>query len=159
MKRILAGLALAGLATSASAEPSRIYVMRHLERDAGKDPSLNAVGAKHAEELARWFRRDRPKAIFVTPFRRAQETVAPLAKRLRVSPVTYDPAKPEAMLAQARSSKRPVLVVGHSNTVPKIVESLGGAAGPDLADTDYGRVWIIRDGKVSVAELSKPQPR
>ena len=150
----IAGIFLAGIAQAAP-----VYVMRHLERDAGKDPSLNATGAKHAEELARWFRRDRPKAIFVTPFKRAQETAAPLARRLRITPVTYDPAKPEAMLAQVKASKGPVLIVGHSNTVPKIVEALGGPAGPDLADTDYGRVWIIRDGKVTVTELSKPQPR
>lgn len=160
MRKLWIGFAaVCCLVSSASAEPSRIYVMRHLERDAGKDPPLNATGAKHAEELAHWFRRDRPKAIFVTPFKRAQETVASLAKRLRVTPLTYDPAKPEAMLAQVKATKGAVLIVGHSNTVPKIVEALGGPASPDLADNDYGRIWIIRGGKVTVAELSKPQPR
>jgi phosphohistidine phosphatase SixA len=158
MKKILiAAVAGAFLATASQAEP--VYVMRHLERDAGKDPPLNAIGVKQADDLATWFRRDRPKAIFVTPFRRAQETAAPLAKRLRITPLTYDPAKPEAMLAQVKASKWPVLIVGHSNTVPKIVEALGGPASPDLADNDYGRIWIIRDGTVTVAELSKPQPR
>ena len=154
---LVAVIAGAFLASAAHASP--VYVMRHLERDAGKDPSLNAVGAKHAEELSAWFRRDRPKTIFVTPFRRTQETVAPLAKRLRIDPITYDPAKPELMIAQVKASKGPVLIVGHSNTVPKIVEVLGGSSAPDLADTDYGRIWIIRGSKVRVAELSKPQPR
>lgn len=151
--------AIAGLLLAGVAQASPVYVMRHLERDTGKDPSLNAIGTKHAEDLAAWFRRERPKAIFVTPFKRAQETAAPLARRLRITPVIYDPAKPEAMLAQAKASKGSVLIVGHSNTVPKIVEALGGPAGPDLADTDYGRIWIIRRDNVSVAELSKPQPR
>ncbi|HEV2570073.1 histidine phosphatase family protein [Sphingomonas sp.] len=151
--------AIAGVFLASVAHAAPVYVMRHLERDAGKDPSLNAIGTKHSEELATWFRRDRPKAIFVTQFRRAQETVAPLAKRLRITPIRYDPGKPEAMLSQVKASKGPVLIVGHSNTVPKIVEELGGPAGPDLADTDYGRIWIIRDGKVTVTELGKPQPR
>jgi phosphohistidine phosphatase SixA len=152
-------LAAALLYASTSADAATIYVMRHLERDTGKDPTLNPIGAGHAKDLATWFRRERPKTIFVTPFRRAQETVAPLAKRLKITPVTYDPAKPEAMLAQVKAGEEPVLIVGHSNTVPKIVEGLGGLAAPDLADTDYGRIWIIRSGKVTVAELSKPQPR
>ena len=151
--------ALAGFFLVSVAQAAPVYVMRHLERDAGKDPSLNTTGAKHAEELARWFRRERPRVIFVSPFKRAQETAAPLAGRLRITPVTYDPAEPESMLAQVKAGKGPALIVGHSNTVPKIVEALGGPAGPDLADADYGRIWIIRDGKVTVAELSKPQPR
>jgi hypothetical protein len=37
-----------------------------------------------------------------------------------------------------------VLIVGHSNTVPEIVERLGGARPAPLAETDYGDVWRVR---------------
>ena len=155
--RLLAALLATLVAAPAVAAP--VYVLRHLERDAGKDPSLNAAGMRNAQILAAWFRRSPPKLIYVTSFKRAQETVLPLARRLGITPLIYDPAKPELMLAQVKARKGPVLIVGHSNTAPKIVEALGGPAGPDLADTDYGRIWIVRDGKIAIAELNKPQPR
>lgn len=158
MLKVIFALAVAA---TAPAQAATVYVMRHLERDAGKDPSLNAIGAEHAERLATWFRRDRPATIYVTGFRRAQETAAPLARRLGVTPIPYDPAKPDAMIASAKAAKGAVLIVGHSNTVPAIVHALGGPeASADLADDDYGRIWIVAPGgKVRVATLGEKQPR
>ena len=148
------------LAGAAQAKPATIYVMRHLERDAGNDPGLNATGAAHAEQLAAWFRRDKPKAIFVTPYRRARETVAPLAAKLGISPTDYDPQQQDKLIEAARAVKGPVLIVGHSNTVPKIVQALGGPESPDLPDSDYGRIWIVSPGKpVRIVALAEPQPR
>ena len=152
-------IALAALVACTPATAADVYVMRHLERDPGADPGLNAVGAANAQRLAAWFNRKKPTAIYVTPYRRARETVGPLAKRLGLTPRDYDPRAAEAMLAGVRAAKGPVLIVGHSNTVPKIVEALGGPAGPDLPDSNYGRIWIVRDGKVTVVELAEPQPR
>ncbi|MCU0622275.1 MAG: hypothetical protein MUF53_00260 [Gemmatimonadaceae bacterium] len=37
-----------------------------------------------------------------------------------------------------------VLVVGHSNTVPKIVEALGGPPRPDLCDQQYATMTVVR---------------
>jgi hypothetical protein len=36
-----------------------------------------------------------------------------------------------------------VLVVGHSNTVPDIVERLGGTRPPAIAETSFGDVWQV----------------
>lgn len=159
IRLVLSLLVGAAVSQSVAAAPRTIYVMRHLERDAGRDPDLNAVGAANAQRLAGWFRRERPRAIYVTPYRRAQQTVAPLAKALGIEPVEYDPNAPEKMLATARAGKGPVLIVGHSNTVPKLVQALGGPRWErDLADTDYGRIWVLRRGRLTVAELSAAQP-
>ena len=159
MIRILLALAALVLGSSAIAAPDTIYVMRHLERDAGRDPDLNAMGRANAEILGRWFRHERPRAIWVTSFKRTHQTAAPLAKRLKLTPTVYDATAPAAMLTAVAQAKGPVLIVGHSNTVPRIVEALGGpkAAG-DLPDDDHGRIWIGRRGVWSVAELAKPQP-
>jgi phosphohistidine phosphatase SixA len=49
-----------------------------------------------------------------------------------------------------------VLVVGHSNTVPKIVEALGGPPRPDLCDTQYATMTIVRlDGPGIPARVAR----
>ena len=160
MLRFVLGLLLGVvLSASAAASPPTVYVMRHLERDAGRDPDLNAVGAANAAKLARWFKRDAPRAIYVTPYRRAQQTAAPLAQALGIKPVEYDPNAPERMLAEVKAAKGPVLIVGHSNTVPRLIEALGGPRRErDLQDTDYGRIWMLRRGRVTIARLAAAQP-
>jgi len=45
-----------------------------------------------------------------------------------------------------------VLVVGHSNTVPKIVEALGAAAPPPICDQDYDDLYIV-----SIPSEGKPR--
>lgn len=161
MLRLAIALGISAFAAApVAALPDTIYVMRHLERDPGQDPDLNAVGAANAERLASWFARNPPKAIYVSQFRRSQQTAAPLAKKLKLSPVGYQARAPEAIYDGVRASKGPVLIVAHNNTVPVIVEALGGpkAAG-DLEETDYGRIWILQRGKLRVVRLAEPQPR
>ena len=138
------------LAGTAMAQSQTIYVMRHLQRDVGEDPSLNAIGKANAERLAAWFGHDRPKAIFVTPYKRTRETVAPLSAKLGVTPQDYNPRDNARLVEAVRAAKGPVLIVGHSNTVPAIVHALGGPDAPGLSDDDYGRIWIVKDGGKSV---------
>lgn len=160
--KILAALgALMLLSGAATARPAIVYVMRHLQRDAGADPSLNASGQANAARLAAWFGHDRPVAIFVSPYKRARETVGPLAAKLGVAPREYDPRDTANLVADVRAEKGPVLIVGHSNTVPAIVHALGGPEAPELADDDYARIWIVKRGgkSVTVVPLSEKQPR
>ncbi len=161
MKLLIAMIGLAIAFGTAHAAPQTIYVMRHLQRDAGADPSLNAVGQANAARLAGWFGHDRPVAIFVTPYKRTRETVAPLAAKRGLVPRDYNPRDNAGLVAAVRAAKGPVLIVGHSNTVPAIVHALGGPEAPELADDDYARIWIVKDsGKtVTVVPLSEKQPR
>lgn len=158
MKLLIAVMSLVIAFGTAHAAPQAIYVIRHLQRDAGTDPSLSAVGQANAERLAGWFTHDRPAAIFVTPYKRARETAAPLAAKLGIAPADYDPRQPEKLIAAVQAQKGPVLIVGHSNTVPAIVHALGGPAAPELSESDYGRIWIVHDGSVQVVSLDAPQP-
>jgi phosphohistidine phosphatase SixA len=141
--------ALAGCATAGSDPAPTYYVMRHLEKAEGPDPALSAAGAANAGRLATWFEdRAKPRAIYVSTTRRARETAAPLAARLGLTPQEYNPADTPALVARVRAEPGSVLVVGHSNTVPEIVASLGGTRPAPLAESDYGSVWMVtRDGR------------
>jgi len=47
-----------------------------------------------------------------------------------------------------------VLIVGHSNTVPGLVELFGGARPAPLSDTDYGTLYDVEpDGRVITAPV------
>jgi broad specificity phosphatase PhoE len=145
---LLALLMLVACSTAPEAAPARaepaFYVMRHLHKADGPDPALSPQGVSFAQRLPALFAgRSKPVALYVSSTRRARETAAPLAAALRITPREYDPADTAALLARVRAEPGPVLIVGHSNTVPDIVAGLGGTRPAPLADTDYGTVWMI----------------
>jgi phosphohistidine phosphatase SixA len=137
---------LAMTATAAAAEPSSYFVMRHLQKDSGEDPGLSAEGRRNAERLAGQFAAEGPTAIYVSTTRRARETAAPLAAKLGMKPKEYDPRDTPGLIAQVQAESGIVLIVGHSNTVPDIVELLGGERPAALLETDFGGIWHVAEG-------------
>jgi broad specificity phosphatase PhoE len=130
-----------------AAAQSNVYVMRHLNTPAGQaDPDLLPEGRRAAEALAAWFRDERPVAIYVTDYKRTRETVAPLAARLGLTPIVYDPANTPGLVVRVRAQHGAVLIVGHSNTVPDIVAALGGTRPAPLGHEDFGDIWRIAPG-------------
>lgn len=130
--------------TPAPPEPSYV-VMRHLHTPQGeRDPDLTAEGQAAAQALVQVV--ERPAAIYVTDFKRTQQTAAAVAARYGLTPIVYDPADTPSLVARVRAGPFPALIVGHSNTVPDIVEQLGGTRPGDLSHPDFGDVWRIGAG-------------
>ncbi|HEX8483428.1 MAG TPA: phosphoglycerate mutase family protein [Allosphingosinicella sp.] len=152
-------LMVAACATTApDREPERApvayYVMRHLQKAEGPDPLLSAEGMENARRLSRFFTADPPRAIYVSSTRRASETAVPLSASLSLPAHVYNPADTPGLIARVKKEAGPVLIVGHSNTVPEIVAGLGGARPADLAETDYGDIFRVRrDGSVERLRL------
>jgi phosphohistidine phosphatase SixA len=136
------GSASTPVAQPVTTQPSR-YVMRHLQRGAGDDPALTEEGRRNAERLIDFFADDPPSAIFVSDTRRARETAAPLAARLGLAVAEYKALDAAGVAERAAQQGGTVLIVGHSNTVPAIVEALGGTAPPMLDDAAFGDVWHV----------------
>jgi broad specificity phosphatase PhoE len=146
---LLAALAVLSACTTTTASgPPPIYVMRHLNTPAGEpDPDLLPEGQRAAQALAGWFGRAAPRAIYVSDFRRTRQTVAPLAARLGLTPIVYNPADTPGLIARVRVGPQPALIVGHSNTVPDIIGSLGGTRPAPLVHADFGDIWrVAADG-------------
>ena len=137
------------------ATPPAIYVMRHLNTPAGvTDPDLTSEGQRVAQLLVTWFKRDRPATIYVSSTKRAQQSAAPLAKKLGITPKIYNPADTPALIAAVSPETRAVLIVGHSNTVPEIIARLGGQRPAPLVHEDFGDIWKI-DGRTRATVRSK----
>jgi broad specificity phosphatase PhoE len=139
-------LAMTGCTTAgAPAAPEPVYyVVRHLHTPEGqRDPDLLPEGRAAAQRLAAMLESEPPAVIYVSHYKRTAQTAAPIAARLGLTPLVYDPADTPALAARVRQGPWPVLIVGHSNTVPDIVAALGGARPAPLTHPDFGDVWRI----------------
>ena len=153
LKWLIAAVALIVAALPAQALAAPVYVIRHLERAPGDDPSLTERGAARAEQLADVLAAANIKAVFATATKRAQETGAPLAKRLGIAVTTYNPRDVDALAAAVKAAGGPVLIVGHSNTVASLVAKFGGAKPAELSDTDYGTLFVVHDNSDQVNRI------
>ena len=147
-------LLLAGCFTAPLQAPSSFYVMRHLNTVPGTaDPDLTPEGQRQAQLLANWIGSEPPATIFVSNTRRAQQTAAPLAARLGITPIIYNPADTAGLISDVMKEPHPVLIVGHSNTVPEIVQALGGIRPNPIAHDQFGEIWHIRGRAVTMRRV------
>jgi phosphohistidine phosphatase SixA len=161
VKTLFAALALLLISVGSAAAPApvpatpqvhpvaamhAIYIVRHFQKAEGPDPSLTAEGAANAQRLAAMLKDKGIAAILATPTRRAMESAAPLAKLLGLRVTPYNPSDFGQVAALAAAAGGPALIVGHSNTVPDIVEYMGGARPAPLGDQDYGTVFEVEPG-------------
>jgi broad specificity phosphatase PhoE len=131
-----------------------ILVVRHAERadgdaaagqmQAATDPPLSAAGQARATRLAAMLADAGITAIYATQYRRTQDTAKPLAASLGLDVRTRDARDQEALLRTLASDHADdvVLLVGHSNTVPAIVQAFGG---PTFAidEDDYTNLFVV----------------
>jgi broad specificity phosphatase PhoE len=130
-----------------------VYVVRHAERADGgmtqtqSDPPLSVAGAARAAKLAVMLGEAGIKAIYVTEYRRTQDTAKPLAAKLGLVTQQVSARETGSLLSQIRSAHAQdcILIIGHSNTVPAIIKELGG---PDvtIADDEYDNLFLVVPG-------------
>ena len=135
-----------------------IYLVRHGEKAAdGNDPSLTPQGRQRAQNIATMLHRAGIQAIFSSATVRTLETAKPLSASLSLPVQQYEAGKPEALVDQVKALQGPVLVVGHSNTLPQLVRLFGGAPGAEIGDNEYDRLYQLvngTDGKVTTVLLT-----
>jgi 2,3-bisphosphoglycerate-dependent phosphoglycerate mutase len=123
-------------------------LLRHAEKatDGTKDPDLTEAGKKRAESLVKLLYHTKINAIYSTNFKRTKNTVAPLAQAHSLSILNYDGSKMEeidAMLAKFNGGT--IVLSGHSNTTPAIINYLTGHRDEfkTFDDSDYGNLMIV----------------
>lgn len=151
-------IALAGLAAAETTHAqSAVFLVRHAEKlDDSDDPPLSPAGRARAEALATLLRDSGIKAIYVTQYRRTSLTAAPLAEALGLKPITiHSDASAELAERMRRDHPNdPVLVVGHSGSVPRVLKLLGHAGAVQLAEDEYDNLFIaVPTGDTSLTVL------
>jgi broad specificity phosphatase PhoE len=140
----------AGVVESAptATAPLAFIVVRHAEKlDESRDPELSATGHARANALATQLREVPLVAVWTSAFARTRQTGRPAADAHGLALREYDAAMPAAdfaALLRREHHHGPVLVVGHSNTVPAIVAALCACEVAPIDDATYGGRYDIR---------------
>ena len=127
------------------ATPLTVFIVRHAEKGVEvPDPSLVEAGQQRAAELARVLGDAKVTALFSTEFKRTQETVAPIAAALHLTPRQLLARDVDALVAELRALPpgSRALVATHSNLIHVLVQRLTGETMPQLTDLDYDRLVI-----------------
>jgi len=146
--RLSLPILLAAWSSVAGAQQARtVILVRHAERAGGTSPEvgISEAGRCRAEVLAGMLADAGVRQIFTSEVGRTQQTAAPLARKLNLTPEVVPAKDVEALVAKLRSGPAggTVLVVGHSNTVPDIIERLGAGAVAPIADSEYDRLFVV----------------
>lgn len=126
-----------------------IYLVRHAEKQTGKNPELTAQGHRRATNYAEFFSKLPIDTLYASHFKRNQQTVAPIAKQLKLKVLAFDPHQQKKFAQQLKAETGNVLIVAHNN-LTEIIAALGGKVDSKIDHEDYRRVYqlILQGDKV-----------
>jgi broad specificity phosphatase PhoE len=132
------------LCGSAAAQ-SVIFLVRHADRaSSAEDSLLSATGEQRASCLARTLADAGIAEVFATEVKRTQQTAEPVSREFHIETKIVAKARTADLVSELKKSDRTrVLVVGHSDTLPDIVQRLGAGSIPKFGDREYDRLIIV----------------
>ncbi len=152
--------------------PTTVILARHAEKELegdgstgtvlpSEDPPLSEAGLRRALALAHVLGEAGVDAIYATQYLRTRSTAQPLADLLRLDVIEATTGRDEyaeemAELIRAEHAGEVVLVVGHSNTVPALIQALGAGAAPQIDEDEYDDLYVVTlygDGSASLLAL------
>lgn len=127
------------------------YIVRHAEKatqeaNMSSDVPLTDKGKERAEALKEILKNKKIAYVFSTNTIRTKSTAQPTADYFKLAIETYSARPDSTFINLLKSKKKNTLVVGHSNTVDDIVNTLCGkkeVAG-DLPDAEYNKLFVVK---------------
>lgn len=127
---------------------STYYFIRHAEKDRSDtinpNPHLNEKGLARAEKWKNVFSNIEFDIIYSTDYFRTKETALPTATSKHLEITLYNPRefKTETFLNETRG--KTVLIVGHSNTTPLLVNAIiGKEKYKMIKDNNNANLYIV----------------
>ena len=124
------------------------YFIRHAEKDrsdsTNKNPSLTIQGLERANKWAVFFKDKNIAAVYSTNYIRTQQTALPIAKEQNIEIINYTTKELISEKFIANNKGKNIVIVGHSNTTPELVNILlGEKKYEDIADSENNNVFIV----------------
>jgi broad specificity phosphatase PhoE len=142
-----------------------VILTRHAEKAVAPqdDPPLSAIGKERADLLVKMLEKSGINAIYSSQYIRNRLTAEPLSKKLGIPVETVDAGSTNKLVASilTKHAGGTVLVVCHSDTLPEIVQALGGGTIPEIDDMDYNNLYIVNvygKNRASVVRLQYFNP-
>jgi phosphohistidine phosphatase SixA/YHS domain-containing protein len=124
-----------------------IILVRHAEKqkDGSENPTLTNEGIVRAIQLAYILREEKVAAVFSTDYERTLKTAEPTAEFHELPVQKYLPQNQTLFLENVlqRYRGKTVLIVGHSNTVPAMLDILTGENYWKIKDYMYNDLFIV----------------
>lgn len=128
---------------------TKIFIVRHAEKEAGKDPVLTPAGNARAGDLMRTLQNEGIQKIYVSQYKRTQMTADSLRIQLKINTVQYSADTlcdnlVNTIMENADFGKT-ILIIAHSNTIPQIIRKFGVTGYPygDIPDNDFDNLFVI----------------
>jgi 2,3-bisphosphoglycerate-dependent phosphoglycerate mutase len=140
---------LCAQATSSLRKNSRIYIVRHAEKQTGKDPLLTEEGNNRAGDLLRELKNKKIKRMYVTEYKRTQHTADSLHLQMGIDTIQIiADTSCTALFSAITKNKdwnKPILVVTHSNIIQKIIYKLGITDFPqqNIPDNEFDNLYLV----------------
>ena len=124
---------------------TQYYFIRHAEKaDSSKNPDLSEKGLERAQEWKALFSDINFDAIYSTDFNRTLQTIQPIVAGNNQLLKIYNPKMIDVELFKKETQGKTILIVGHSNTVPNMVNQIiKENKYVDIAENQFGNLYII----------------
>ena len=153
MKYLLIFFAVLGLINNVNAQQetaeTKIYIVRHAEKEAGNDPVLTAAGNKRAGDLMRALQNEGIQKIYVSQFKRTQNTADSMRIQLKINTVQYvaDTLCDNLInsIMEHGDFGKTILIIAHSNTIPQIIRKFGVKDYPygEIPDNEFDNLFVV----------------
>jgi len=132
-----------------------IILVRHAEKIAddmnARDVPLSKAGQERARLLAEMLKDSGITVIYATDTVRTRDTALPTARKLGLKIRNLEQRDPERAVSrmQHENANDVVLIVGHADTLPGLLEALGYRRDVRIPSNDYSNFFVVipREGK------------
>ncbi len=143
-----------------------IYLVRHAEKDTGNNPPLTLAGFKRAGDLMRSLSNKNISHIYSTKYKRTNQTADSLKLAQNLSVIIYEADTIGNDLVNKIKTNgdngKTILVVGHSNTLPKLIRRLGvkNYTIQNLGDNEFDNLFVLtyKKRKIKFKQLRYGKP-
>jgi broad specificity phosphatase PhoE len=125
------------------------WLVRHAEKDTGKNPVLSMAGYMRAGDLYRELKDKKINRIYVNQYKRIQLTADSLRLYQKIDTIHYNAdVSGDGILKKLTAQtgdQGNVLIIGHSNTIPMIIKRLGitDLGFDEINENEYDNLYLV----------------